>query len=306
MRPYIFKLMDAAQDEAARFSAWVKARGLAADDWITLSGRDSNGDKHGGARVLLDDSGAIVYGLGGGHEGKKLGEALNEIKVNAAAQRGQGLLFSDMRSQARKERKQAKAEKEAAKKQRQEERKAAREAEKEAEKNARENDSLKYALRRAALKFGQKGNRDQEVETALKRAEEYAQENKDAEQLTGVRVAMEGGLMGQVIAQQEGARIAQPEFNRLREAQTLDDVDRIRDEGITRLENRLNYSIQNISDAQLALYVKQGDKLTTKQRNQFKAAYGQVRHNYRIAQNRFREAARYARENLNDEADIPF
>lgn len=64
MRPYIFKLMDAARDEAARFSAWVKARGLAADDWITLSGRDSNGDKHGGARVLLDDSGAIVYGLG--------------------------------------------------------------------------------------------------------------------------------------------------------------------------------------------------------------------------------------------------
>lgn len=306
MRPYIFKLMDAARDEAARFSAWVKARGLAADDWITLSGRDSNGDKHGGARVLLDDSGAIVYGLGGGHAGKKLGEALHEIKVNAAAQRGQGLLFSDMRSQARKERKQAKAEKEAAKKQRQEERKAAREAEKEAENNARENDSLKYALRRAVWKFGLKGNRDQEVENALKRAAEYAQENKDAEQLTGVRVAMEGGLMGQVIAQQEGVRIAKPEFNRLRKAQTLDDIDRIRDEGITRLENRLNYSIQKISDAQLALYVKQGDKLTTKQRNQFKAAYEQVRHNYHIAQNRFWEAAGYARENLNDEADVPF
>ena len=53
MRPYIFKLMDAARDEAARFSAWVKARGLAADDWITLSGCDSNGDKHGGASVLM-------------------------------------------------------------------------------------------------------------------------------------------------------------------------------------------------------------------------------------------------------------
>ena len=103
MRPYIFKLMDAARDEAARFSAWVKARGLAADDWITLSGRDSNGDKHGGARGLLDDSGAIVYGLGGGHAGKKLGEALHEIKVKAAAERGQGLLFADVKKQARKE-----------------------------------------------------------------------------------------------------------------------------------------------------------------------------------------------------------
>ena len=93
MRPYIFKLMDAAQDEAARFSAWVKARGLAADDWITLSGRDSNGDKHGGARVLLDDSGAIVYGLGGGHEGKKLSEAFSEMRKKQDV-RGQGSLFN--------------------------------------------------------------------------------------------------------------------------------------------------------------------------------------------------------------------
>ena len=93
MRPYIFKLMDAARDEAARFSAWVKARGLAADDWITLSGRDSNGDKHGGARVLLDDSGAIVYGLGGGHEGKKLSEAFSEIRKKQDV-RGQGSLFN--------------------------------------------------------------------------------------------------------------------------------------------------------------------------------------------------------------------
>lgn len=53
MRPYIFKLMDAARDEAARFSTWVKARCLAADDWITLSGCDSNDDKHGGASVLM-------------------------------------------------------------------------------------------------------------------------------------------------------------------------------------------------------------------------------------------------------------
>lgn len=306
MRPSVFKALDEYNRKQADFAAWCKRRQIATDGWITLSNRNGAGDKVGGARVLLDDDGAIVYGLGGGHAGKKLGEALHEIKVNAAAQRGQGLLFSDMRSQARKERKQAKAEKEAAKKQRQEERKAAREAEKEAENNARENDSLKYALRRAVWKFGLKGNRDQEVENALKRAAEYAQENKDAEQLTGIRVAMEGDLMGQVIAQQEGVRIAKPEFNRLREAQTLDDIDRIRDEGITRLENRLNYSIQKISDAQLALYVKQGDKLTTKQRNQFKAAYEQVRHNYHIAQNRFWEAARYARENLNDEADVPF
>lgn len=93
MRPYIFKLIGAAQDEAARFSAWVKARGLAADDWITLSGRDSNGDKHGGARVLLDDNGAIVYGLGGGHEGKKLSEAFSEIRKKQDV-RGQGSLFN--------------------------------------------------------------------------------------------------------------------------------------------------------------------------------------------------------------------
>lgn len=98
MRPCIFKLMDAAQDEAARFSAWVKARGLAVDDWITLFGRDSNGDKHGGARVLLDDSGAIVYGLGGRFEGKKIGEAFNEIKQENA----QGALFSEVRTAQRK------------------------------------------------------------------------------------------------------------------------------------------------------------------------------------------------------------
>lgn len=51
MRPYIFKLMDAARDETARFSAWIKAaRGTAMNDaWITLSGCDSNDDKHGGA-----------------------------------------------------------------------------------------------------------------------------------------------------------------------------------------------------------------------------------------------------------------
>lgn len=81
MRPYIFKLMDAARDETARFSTWVKARGLAADDWITLSGRDSNGDKHGGARVLLDDEGKIVYGLGGGQKGATLGNALANLSL---------------------------------------------------------------------------------------------------------------------------------------------------------------------------------------------------------------------------------
>ena len=126
MRPYIFKLMDAARDEAARFSAWVKTHGLAADDWITISGRDSNGDKHGGARVLLDDDGAIVYGLGGGHAGKKRGDALTDIKRDAAAQRGQGTLFSDFKSQARKERKQAQAEKKERQRKQREERAAQR------------------------------------------------------------------------------------------------------------------------------------------------------------------------------------
>lgn len=197
MRPYIFKLMDAARDEAARFSAWVKARGLAADDWITLSGRDSNGDKHGGARVLLDDSGAIVYGLGGGHAGKKLGDALHEIKVNAAAQRGQGLLFSDMRLQARKERKQAKAEKEAAKKQRQEDRKAAREAARKSQQQQTQRQNAKKELdtitqKKVALLENEIRDYEErtipEAERRLKGAEfEYNRAKSEYERLKGVR-----------------------------------------------------------------------------------------------------------------------
>lgn len=67
MRPYIFKLMDAARDEAARFSAWVKARGLAADDaWITVQ---SNG---GGRHVLLGDDGTIKSGMGGKFNGQRI------------------------------------------------------------------------------------------------------------------------------------------------------------------------------------------------------------------------------------------
>ena len=80
MRPSVFKALDEYNRKQADFAAWFKRRQIATDDWITLSGRDANGDKHGGARVLLDDDGAIVYGLGGGHAGKKLGEALNDIK----------------------------------------------------------------------------------------------------------------------------------------------------------------------------------------------------------------------------------
>ena len=109
MRPSVFKALDEYNRKQADFAAWCKRRQIATDDWITLSGRDSNGDKHGGARVLLDDDGAIVYGLGGGHAGKKLGDALTDIKRDAAAQRGQGLLFTDVKKQARAERKQAQA-----------------------------------------------------------------------------------------------------------------------------------------------------------------------------------------------------
>ena len=82
MRPSVFKALDEYNRKQADFAAWCKRRQIATDDWITLSGRDANGDKHGGARVLLDDDGAIVYGLGGGHTGKKLGEALNSLKSN--------------------------------------------------------------------------------------------------------------------------------------------------------------------------------------------------------------------------------
>ena len=67
MRPYIFKLMDAARDEAARFSAWIKARGLAADDaWITVQ---CNG---GGRHVLLGDDGTIKACMGGKFNGQRI------------------------------------------------------------------------------------------------------------------------------------------------------------------------------------------------------------------------------------------
>lgn len=136
MRPSVFKAPDEYNRKQADFAAWCKRRQIATDDWITLSGRDANGDKHGGARVLLDDDGAIVYGLGGGHAGKKLGEALTDIKRDAAAQRGQGTLFSDFKSQARKEQKQARAEKAERQKQRREAQKASTEARKTVEKLA--------------------------------------------------------------------------------------------------------------------------------------------------------------------------
>lgn len=86
MRPSVFKALDEYNRKQADFAAWCKRRQIATDDWITLSGRDANGDKHGGARVLLDDDGAIVYGLGGGHAGKKLGDALKDIKQAAKKQ----------------------------------------------------------------------------------------------------------------------------------------------------------------------------------------------------------------------------
>ena len=126
MRPSVFKALDEYNRKQTDFAAWCKRRQIATDDWITLSGRDSNGDKHGGARVLLDDDGAIVYGLGGGHAGKKLGDALTDIKRDAAAQRGQGTLFTDFKSQARAERKQAQAEKKERQKKQREERAAQR------------------------------------------------------------------------------------------------------------------------------------------------------------------------------------
>ena len=126
MRPSVFKALDEYNRKQTDFAAWCKRRQIATDDWITLSGRDANGDKHGGARVFLDDDGAIVYGLGGGHAGKKLGEALTDIKRDAAAQRGQGTLFSDFKSQARAERKQAQAEKKERQKKQREERAAQR------------------------------------------------------------------------------------------------------------------------------------------------------------------------------------
>lgn len=80
MRPSVFKALDEYNRKRADFAAWCKRRQIATDGWITLSNRNGAGDKVGGARVLLDDDGAIVYGLGGGHAGKKLGEALNDIK----------------------------------------------------------------------------------------------------------------------------------------------------------------------------------------------------------------------------------
>lgn len=93
MRPSVFKALDEYNRKQADFAAWCKRRQIATDDWITLFGRDANGDKHGGARVLLDDDGAIVYGLGGGHEGKKLSEAFSEIRKKQDV-RGQGSLFN--------------------------------------------------------------------------------------------------------------------------------------------------------------------------------------------------------------------
>ena len=156
MRPSVFKALDEYNRKQADFAAWCERRGIAMDDWITLSGRDANGDKHGGARVLLDDDGAIVYGLGGGHAGKKLGEALTDIKRDAAAQRGQGTLFSDFKSQARKERKQAQAERKERQKQerekRREERKAVREAQKKAEADAKQKAERERVERLAQLK----------------------------------------------------------------------------------------------------------------------------------------------------------
>lgn len=80
MRPSVFKALDEYNRKQADFAAWCKRRQIATDGWITLSNRNGAGDKVGGARVLLDDDGAIVYGLGGGHAGKKLGDALNDIK----------------------------------------------------------------------------------------------------------------------------------------------------------------------------------------------------------------------------------
>ena len=294
MRPTIFKLMDAELERRAAF-----------DDWITLSGRDNNGNKHGGAHVLLDDDGTIVYGLGGGHRGKKLGEALGEIKRDSAAQRGQGYLFSEVKKQARAERKQAQAEKMERQKKERAERSAQRKEEKAREESEKNNENLKSELRRAVRFFGLK-NRDEEVENALKQAAAHKQENIDAERLTGVKVAMEGGLMQQVLATREGIRIAKPELERLRSAKSLEEVDHIRDEAMKRLNNRLEYKTEAIVNNRLAVFVRQNDKLLPEQRKQFEAALGQVRHNFNLARTQIRRAVEYARENFNDEENVPF
>jgi len=108
MRPAVFKALDEYNRKQADFAAWCKRRKIAMDGWITLSNRNGAGDKVGGARVLLDDDGAIVYGLGGGFKGKKLNDAFASIK----ADKSQGYLFSEVkRERNSKEARQARKEK---------------------------------------------------------------------------------------------------------------------------------------------------------------------------------------------------
>ena len=298
MRPSVFKALDEYNRKQADFAAWCKRRCIAIDDWITLSGRDGNGDKHGGARVLLDDDGAIVYGLGGGHAGKKLGDALTDIKRDTAAQRGQGTLFSDFKSQARKERKQAQAEKKERHKKQAEER-GKTEQEQQAE------ETLKRDLRAVAYRYGNRKNRDSDVEKALQQAAAYAQENKDAEYLTGVKVAMEGGMMENVIGKRESIKIASESLARLRNARDTKELDSLRDSALDSVKRREEYAIRRLTDAQMTLYIKQGDKLTPTQNRMFKAAFMQVRHNFHRAQNRILDESRSVRSDLNNEF-VPF
>lgn len=160
MRPTIFKLMDKALRERAAF-----------DNWITLSGRDKNGDKHGGARVLLDDDGAIVYGLGGGHEGKKLGEVFAEQKKKQDV-RGQGMLFG-MRSDKRRDKKEdgGKLERE---------REALKERGKEQERKREEKSRAEFQRRDAERKAAQRTKSETpEAKAARERAEKRASLDKE-------------------------------------------------------------------------------------------------------------------------------
>ena len=305
MRPSVFKTLDEYNQKQVDFAAWCKRRQIATDRWITLSNRNGAGDKVGGARVLLDDDGAIVYGLGGGHAGKKLGEALTAIKRDAAAQRGQGTLFSDFKSQARKERKQAQTEKKERQKEQREERKKQREERGKTEQEQQAEETLKRDLRAVAYRYGNRKNRDSDVEKALQQAAAYAQENKDAEYLTGVKVAMEGGMMENVIGNRESIKIASESLARLRNARDTKELDSLRDSALDSIKRREEYAIRRLTDAQMTLYIKQGDKLTPKQGRMFKAAFMQVRHNFHRAQNRILDESRSVRSDLNNEF-VPF
>lgn len=167
MRPSVFKALDEYNRKQADFAAWCKRRQIATDDWITLSGRDSNGDKHGGARVLLDDDGAIVYGLGGGHAGKKLSEAFADMNKGRDV-RGQRMLFST-RADKRRDKKE-----DAGRLER--ERKAVEEKQKEQEKRRIEK-AISEAQKRIDEQEKKRGQEQQERKARAESERKQAQQN---------------------------------------------------------------------------------------------------------------------------------